>query len=318
MPQVRDLLNERPTNYINNPLYTSHTNKAWAANYPPIETRYFRVHTIPDQDGGVSADFDSPLLPLYADEAKRMNEPAERPNVRAWRFETESDIENWWHTEISSVALAGFARYPQVIQTSHTKPLGTANVLENVDSTYAVYMNDIRVAQVIIEAKRNLIIADEWQDGNLSGPQQRLAKELRGYADKYESTLVGCVDGSHYLQLQFRAHQASDIRDADCLVDCWVFPIWQSRYAFYRMLVQGWRRCQGLAAPKLTVGSLTEYQREYYTGRPVWKVPSHSGSSSKVIATHPEGYVRMVDAETGALGWVHERVEGIIWETGGW
>ncbi len=128
----------------------------------------------------MSANFEKALLPLFADEAKRLKEPAERPNVRVCRFETEADIENWWHTEISSVALAGFAMYPEVTQTSHTKPLGEANVAENIDSTYAVYMNNTRVAQVILEAKRNLIDLTEWQNGRLSKPQQRLAKVLRG------------------------------------------------------------------------------------------------------------------------------------------
>lgn len=81
------------------------------------------------------------------------------------------------------------------------------------------------------------------------------------------------------------------------------------------MLVQGWRRCQGLAAPTLTVGSLTEHRREFYTGRPIWKVRSESGSSQSFV-NHPEGYTRLVHAESGALGWIHENLEGTIWETG--
>lgn len=180
MSVVGDLLNEQPTNFINNPLYTSKTDKTWAEKYAPIEHKYLRVHTTYDQDNRVSADFETALLPLYADEAKRLHEPAQRPNVRIWRFETEADIETWWHTEISSVALAAFARFPQVTQTSHTKPLREVNIPENVDSTYAVYMNNTRVSQVIVEAKRNLIDLTEWQNGRLSRPQQRLAKELRG------------------------------------------------------------------------------------------------------------------------------------------
>ncbi|KAI1113867.1 hypothetical protein F5Y14DRAFT_462176 [Nemania sp. NC0429] len=313
---VGDLLNEEPTNAVDNPFYTSKSHKNWAENYPSLETQYLKIHTILDQGGAVSANFDTALLPLYADDEKRLKEPCQRPNTRAWRLETESDIELWWHTEISSIALAAFARFPELTQTSHTKPLSEVSIAESVDATYAPYIDGTRVAQLIVEVKRNLIAGHEWQSGRLTVVQRKLAKELRGYADKYQCPLIACVDGQYYLQLQFRAQKADAIRDPQCMVDCWVLPIQQSRYAFYRMLVQGWRRCQVLTAPTLTVGSLTEHRPEFYTGRPIWKVPSEPGLPSTYVTHHPEGYTRMVDAESGAIGWIHESIGGIVWETG--
>lgn len=75
-------------------------------------------------------------------------------------------------------------------------------------------------------------------------------------------------------------------------------------------MVQGLRRCQStLANRPLTVGSLTEHRREFFTGRPIWRV---DGQSS---ADHPEGYVRLVHAATGGLYWGHELVEDTVWET---
>jgi hypothetical protein len=114
--------------------------------------------------------------------------------------------------------------------------------------------------------------------------------------------------------LQFRAQRAEAIRDANCPVDCWVIPAAGStctlRYALYRLLVQGLRRCQGSAAPRLTVGTMTEYRREFFTGRPVWR---HEGQSS---LEHPEGYVRQIDPDTGALFWGNPLVqEESVWET---
>ncbi|KAK5654461.1 hypothetical protein OQA88_7372, partial [Cercophora sp. LCS_1] len=114
--------------------------------------------------------------------------------------------------------------------------------------------------------------------------------------------------------LQFRARNPENIRAADCPIDCWVIPAAGSactlRYALYRLTVQGLRRCRSaLANRPLTVGSLTEHRREFFTGRPVWRVDGQS------YANRPEGYVRLVHAATGGLYWGHELVEDTVWET---
>lgn len=135
------------------------------------------------------------------------------------------------------------------------------------------------------------------------------------YADKYQCPQMFCWDGKILLVLQFRARKPEHIRNADCPIDCWVIPLVEStctlRYALYRLMVQGLRRCQAAAASiPLQVGSLTEHGREFFTGRPIWKVDGQSRGN------HPEGYVRMVDATSGALYWALEVLEGTVWETG--
>ncbi|KAK7398027.1 hypothetical protein QQX98_012604, partial [Neonectria punicea] len=131
---------------------------------------------------------------------------------------------------------------------------------------------------------------------------------------KYECPQTFCWDGQTLLMLQFRARKAQHVREEDCQVDCWVIPMEGStctlRYALYRLLVQGLRRCQGQTADVLTLGGVTETGREFYTGRPVWTVDGTS------IATHPGGYYRVVDESTGALRWVHEHDPEGVWETG--
>jgi len=86
------------------------------------------------------------------------------------------------------------------------------------------------------------------------------------------------------------------------------------RYALYRLLVQGFRRCQAAAsfrAGPLRVGTLTETRREFFTGQPVWTV---DGQSS---LTHPEGYIRLADEATGGLYWGQPGAGDIFWETRG-
>ena len=65
------------------------------------------------------------------------------------------------------------------------------------------------------------------------------------------------------------------LEEEDCPVDCWVLPRLTStatfREALYRLLVQGFRRCQGLHAPsELTLAGLKSY-REFFSGRPIWR-----------------------------------------------
>ncbi|KAL2174067.1 uncharacterized protein P884DRAFT_159421, partial [Thermothelomyces heterothallicus CBS 202.75] len=182
------------------------------------------------------------------------SEPARPPNERYWRLETESDVEHWWHTEISDIVMAAWARYPAIVQTCHTKPLSEITISENVDSTYGVYIGNQRYPVVIGEMKRNLINEEDWQANSLRDTQQKLARELRGYADKYQCPQVFCWDGRYLLVLQFRARKPDHIRNADCPIDCWVIPVEGStctlRYALYRLMVQGFRRCQAVVAAK--------------------------------------------------------------------
>jgi len=272
------------------------------------------VYTTIDNEGTVHASFDPAFLALDNDEEKRASEPARSPNERYWRLETESDVEHWWHTEVSDIVMAAWARYPTIVQTCHTKPLSDITISENVDSTYGVYIGNQRYPVAIGEMKRNLINGKDWQTNSLRDAQQKLARELRGYADKYQCPQVFCWDGQFLLVLQFRARKPEHIRNADCPIDCWVIPVEGStctlRYAFYRLMVQGLRRCQAIVAAKpLSVGSLKEHGREFFTGRPIWKVNGQSSTN------HPENYVRAVDGTTGGLFWSHTMVEDAVWET---
>ncbi|RSL86981.1 hypothetical protein CEP52_015658 [Fusarium oligoseptatum] len=315
MSSVQSLIFQHPTNSVNNLDITSYTSKTWAKSYVPL--RRYRLHTTMDMDSGevTRVDFDTAFLPLMEDEEKRMSEIGQPPNARHWRFETEADIEHWWHTEVSDVVLAAWQRYPAIVQTDHTAPLGDKNIPENVDSTYAMYLGSSRAPVIIGEMKRNLIRVDAWCQGTVNEAQQRLAQELRGYADKYQCPQVFCWDGRTLLILQFRAQTASQIRNEDCEVDCWILPlntgICTFRCALYRLMVQGLRRCQVGTPGPLTVGGFTETHREFFSGQPIWSL---NGNPSY---THPDGYSRVVDKETGALGWVHsEQDPQGAWETG--
>jgi hypothetical protein len=121
------------------------------------------------------------------------------------------------------------------------------------------------------------------------------------YAHKYQCPQVFCFDGETLLLLQFRASRESRLEEKDCPVDCWVLPRLTSyttlRLAMYRLVVQGFRRCQGLHAPsELTLGSLTS-SRQFYSGRPRWKVNGIKETE------HPEGFQRMINA-WGQFVWV--------------
>jgi len=145
-----------------------------------------------------------------------------------------------------------------------------------------------KATSVIGEMKRNLITPQDWQTGDISskGSQKKLSQELRGcvaytyctsynnakynsYAHKYRCPQIFCFDGQTLLLFQFRTPRLDKIIDEDCPVDCWVLPRTSSyctlRYALYRLLAQGWRRCQGMsAADQLTVGELREHSREFF------------------------------------------------------
>jgi hypothetical protein len=178
MPTAEELILQHAVNSVYNTDLTSSTDKNWARAYAPLQNLH--IHTTVNADDTVSATFDPYFLPPLADEQRRINEPAQHPNVRFWRFETESDIEHFWNTEISDVVLAAWARYPALVQTSHTKPLSEVNISENVDSTYGLYIGNVRVPVAVGEIKRIFISPMEWQTGNLRPGQVKLARELRG------------------------------------------------------------------------------------------------------------------------------------------
>ena len=89
------------------------------------------------------------------------------------------------------------------------------------------------------------------------------------------------------------------------------------RYALYRFLAQGFRRCQSYwpvvnAAP--IGGLLPKRNREFFSGRPLWKV---GGSHER---RHPGGFYRAVSAEFGAFYWTHDDrslLNGWVWDTQG-
>ncbi|KAK0655405.1 hypothetical protein B0T16DRAFT_451094 [Cercophora newfieldiana] len=292
---VDRLLQEHPTNPVHNPKYVTQSDKAWAQRYPAIRNLI---------------DSDDTIL--------RASVEARRPNDRPWRLECEADCELWFHTEISNVVLAAWNQYPRVTQSSHIKPPRENNISEEVDSMYCVKDGQTKTVLAIGEMKRNLIKPRYWQAGNISSSsnQEKLSKELRGYAAKYRCPQVYCFDGETLLLLQFQATREADIEDANCRVDCWVIPRENSyttfREALYRLLVQGFRRLQGNRAQQHpTLGSFTSPLRQFYNGRPAWRT-----GDGRLSAEHPEGYYRVVDVYTGAMKWVHEEdPDFAVWET---
>ncbi|POR37631.1 Uncharacterized protein TPAR_02173, partial [Tolypocladium paradoxum] len=130
MTTAQDVIMQNSANVIQNPDSISYTDKTWAQGYHSITN--FNVMTTVDEDSIWHSNFNR-LLPLYDDDQHRLNEPAGFPNERSWRLETEADIENWWHTEVSNPVLSAWNRYPRIIQTSHTKPLSGSNAPENID-----------------------------------------------------------------------------------------------------------------------------------------------------------------------------------------
>lgn len=176
---VGDLLQEQPTNYAYKPGYISATDKSWAKKYEPITAVI--IHSRREADGSVWANFDGPFLPEFADDELRKSQPANRPNTRQWRLDTEADGESWFHNEVSNVVLAAWAEYPSILQTSHAKPLSEEAIPEVVDTTYSIKRKPLRLPMLIGEMKRNLIREDEWGRGKIESKSQvKLSQELRG------------------------------------------------------------------------------------------------------------------------------------------
>lgn len=167
-------------NPINNPDFRSKTDKAWASSYHsiPRTTSYTVV-----RDEVTSAYFDGVMLGECADDQYRKSEEAYPPNQRAWLLSTEADMSHWFHNEVSNVVLAAFKHTPTVLQASQAKPLTDESVPESVDDLYSVTCSTHRMPLVIGEMKRNIIRDAQWQAGIItSSDQQKLSRELRGYA----------------------------------------------------------------------------------------------------------------------------------------
>ena len=118
----------------------------------------------------------------YHDDALRLNEPVHPPNYRRWRLQSEEDGLVWFHTEISNVVLAAWARYPELLQVSHEKPLSeTVSESQVVDIAYSIRPEGGKRVQIAIgEFKRGLIDPASWQGGKLRKSQIAFSQELRG------------------------------------------------------------------------------------------------------------------------------------------
>ncbi|POR33875.1 Uncharacterized protein TPAR_05929 [Tolypocladium paradoxum] len=315
------LLSQHPTNPVDDPRYETDTKKGWAKRFEPISR--VKVHTSV-QDGIVLADFDSALGREQADDTVRQQLGAYPPNYRHWRLETESDAKNWFHHEISSVVLAAWAQHPNVIQQSEAKAFSDSTIAEVADDAYTIKpASQMRTPLVIGEFKRGLIQPPQWQRGDIDTSRQlTLSRELRGYAHKYECPQIFCFDGRTLLMLQFRARKLKHVAEADCEVDCWVIPRENEggctlRYALYRLLVQGLRRCQGkLALSNVTLYGQSPKFRQFYSGEPIWDVEGK-------LYRQPWDCYRVIDPSNGAFYWmcreeeVQDQDGNRMWDTQG-
>ncbi|POR35496.1 Uncharacterized protein TPAR_04311 [Tolypocladium paradoxum] len=308
---VNNLFHWHSANPVHETFYRSSTNKRWAQAYDPISRVH--VHTHVDADGSVQADFESCFLPELADDRLRMAAFAFPPNYRRWRLDTEGDIVNWFNTEVSNVVLPAWSACPALLQTAEAKPLSAATISQCADTTFSVKPANTACAVAIGEMKRNLIEPDDWCTGSIEKSSQKtLSRELRGYADKYECPQLFVFDGATLVILQFRARNKEEVKHPGCEVDCWVIPRnnpggCSLRYALHRLLVQGFRRCQGwTGSQQQTVGGVRMAYREFYTGRPVWDL------GGQLRLEHPT-HTRVLDADSGAF--YMSRGAERLWET---
>ena len=114
--------------------------------------------------------------------------------------------------------------------------------------------------------------------------------------------------------LQFKAKKPEAITSEDCKIDCWVIPRENAggitlRYALYRLLVQGLRRCQGQLSPSVvTINGQESEFRNFYTGEPIWEI---EGS----LHRHPWDMYRGVDPRDGSIYWMYDGQE-VVGEDG--
>ncbi|KIH89746.1 hypothetical protein SPBR_08993 [Sporothrix brasiliensis 5110] len=130
------------------------------------------------------------------------------------------------------------------------------------------------------------------------------------------------VDFSYIVQgLEFRISKPQDIL-TNCTVDCWVFPRdnvggTPIRYAFYRLLVQGFRRVQGMRRFNTPINNTLAESCTFFSGKPHWRQADGTSTSS------PFGCTRKVDPVTGGVYWVDQSGEELVddngdrlWDTG--
>lgn len=84
------------------------------------------------------------------------------------------------------------------------------------------------------------------------------------------------------------------------------------RYALYRLIVQGMRRCIGNMSLMIRIGSLSPRKRQFFSGSPLWEFVDIDGKR-KLTTRHPEGYARAIDANNGAFYWIVE--DSMIFDT---
>ncbi|ATY60419.1 hypothetical protein A9K55_006902 [Cordyceps militaris] len=297
---IEQLLHAHPTNPVEETGYESSSNKAWTRNYKPIVK--VTVHTF-ERNGAMAANFDA-FVPEQADDQHRKSLGAYPPNPHCWRMDTEADARHWFYHEVSDTVMAAFASAPPLVQVAEAKAFSDQHVAHVVDESFTFKTPRSRIPLVIGEFKRNILLPGEWQRGKIvSAGQLTLSRELRGYAVKYECPQVFCFDGYSLLMLQFKAKTLEAIAHEDCRVDCWFFPRENAggvplRYAFYRLLVQGLRRCQGQLSPSIVTlnGQQSEF-RNFYTGEPVWEIDDS-------LHRHPWGMYRAVDPRNGSMYWM--------------
>ncbi|KAK0707223.1 hypothetical protein B0T21DRAFT_387679 [Apiosordaria backusii] len=281
---VRDLLSQHSTNCVKTTGYKTGTDKTWTRGYPTIERVALHSRAVPSDSSSIVADFESPLLPRIYDDPE--------------------DCSDWFKAEVSNVVLAAWTDYPAILQVSHAKPFLDSSSSETVDVSYTFTYLNRKVPVVIGEWKRNIIRPEEWMQ--IPMPQ------------------IFCFDGEWLLMLQFCAKSPEKIKDPNCKIDCWLIPRVNGnngvtlRYALYRFLAQGFRRCQSYywpaATPTQVGGLLSERNREFFSGRPLWKVDGVSHSQ------HPDGFQRAIDTQYGAFYWTHSDqsllpLGEVVWDT---
>ncbi|AEO63323.1 uncharacterized protein THITE_2108411 [Thermothielavioides terrestris NRRL 8126] len=310
---VSQLLRQHSTNPVQYTGLTTNTDKKWAKEFHPI-TRLIGHTTLGADGETVYANFDA-MAPPLADDDFRVAKHAFPPNERRWRLETEEDCGVWFHTEVSNIVLPAWNDRPAVLQTCQSKPASTTkSIKENVDMIYALADSHLQKRPLVIgEWKRNIIRSKAWLAGNIgtAGTQVNLSRELRGYAVKYSCPHVFCFDGQYLLLLQFRAATKEDLKRQDCEVDCWVIPRINTaegctlRYAFYRFLAQGFRRCQGLSGGRTPVNGFAPHSREWFSGIPIFQ-----DEHGVLTYTHPQNtdehaFYRELNVEDGSFYWCY-------------
>ncbi|KND88037.1 hypothetical protein TOPH_07337 [Tolypocladium ophioglossoides CBS 100239] len=292
-----NILEEHPYNSVLNLNNRSATDKEWAERYNFIKADRSRLRTSLDASGALVPDW-FPLIPMLSDDATRRQEVSLRTNTRyLYVLDSEEDGVGYFLTEIVSPVLAKFVHLPGI--TYHS--FGSHN---GVIVDCAFQWGGRRIA--IGEYKRNIINVDAWYNSTFDRipGQNKLTRELRGYAMEYECPQVFCFDINCLVLLQFRAKKLDDMKDCD--VDYWVFPRREAhdtvpgyplRDALYRLLVQGIRRLQNENLPPPTIGSETSCGRAFYSGEPLWR-----HADGKKHRFQPDGYERDAE-ENGQLLW---------------